>query len=222
MIYVNSSLRNPTLYSFSTGEVVGSFENNSVLAPSAEYANGCSFFNFEGKEFFVYPNNPIWMNESDGKYYGGPYDFSITEIGAKQDFSTLERLWIIPNGGLGNVYSFYGDVLADYETQTGITGKAEGVNIYFYIPSNGLAAYNLRTTVQSGLADSLTYNFDAKYANGNVCMNMVGDIVVYNVSGICVKYAKNTEKTSLTDLEKGVYFIQCTAGKNNKTIKIIK
>ena len=222
LIYVNSSLRNPTLYSFSTGEVVGSFENNSVLAPSAEYANGCSFFNFEGKEFFVYPNNPIWMNESDGKYYGGPYDFSITEIGAKQDFSTLERLWIIPNGGLGNVYSFYGDVLADYETQTGITGKAEGVNIYFYIPSNGLAAYNLRTTVQSGLADSLTYNFDAKYANGNVCMNMVGDIVVYNVSGICVKYAKNTEKTSLTDLEKGVYFIQCTAGKNNKTIKIIK
>ena len=155
-------LRNPTLYSFSTGEVVGSFENNSVLAPSAEYANGCSFFNFEGKEFFVYPNNPIWMNESDGKYYGGPYDFSITEIGAKQDFSTLERLWIVPNGGLGNVYSFYGDVLADYETQTGITGKAEGVNIYFYIPSNGLAAYNLRTTVQSGLADSLTYNFDAK------------------------------------------------------------
>lgn len=222
LIYVNSSLRNPTLYSFSTGEVVGSFENNSVLAPSAEYANGCSFFNFEGKEFFVYPNNPIFMNESDGNYYGGPYDFAITEVGSKQNYSTLKNLWTVPENGLGNEYSFYGDALADYEKHTNSIGEIDAVNIYFYVPSNGLAAYRMHSTIPSGITEALSEKFDVKFANGNIIMSMSGNVEVYNISGTLIASAEEVKKLSLVSLNKGVYLVRCHAGKNIRTLKIIK
>lgn len=222
LVYVNSSLCNPTLYRFSTGEVIGSFDKNKSLAPLAEYANGCTFFNYGNKEYFVYPNNPVWMDESEGKYYGGPYDFAITEVGSKQNYSTLKNLWTVPENGLGNEYSFYGDALADYEKHTNSIGEIDAVNIYFYVPSNGLAAYRMHSTIPSGITEALSEKFDVKFANGNIIMSMSGNVEVYNISGTLIASAEKVEKLSLVSLNKGVYLVRCHAGKNIRTLKIIK
>lgn len=222
LVYVNSSLCNPTLYRFSTGEIVGSFDKNKTLAPLTEYANGCTFFNYSDKEYFVYPNNPVWLNESDGKHYGGPYDFAISEVGSKLDYSTLKKLWTVPQNGLGSEYSFYGDVLTDCEYDINSSGWSDAVNIYFYVPSNGLAAYRFSTTVQSGITDYMTDDFTVKYVNGSIAMSMVGTVEVYSVSGVLVASATNVDNMSLVALNKGVYVVRCAAGKNYKTMKIVK
>ena len=80
----------------------------------------------------------------------------------------------------------------------------------------------MHSTIPSGITEALSEKFDVKFANGNIIMSMSGNVEVYNISGTLIASAEEVKKLSLVSLNKGVYLVRCHAGKNIRTLKIIK
>lgn len=224
-VYVNSSAIDPCRYTFSSRRLTlsDSFNNNTSAKPTSTYANGLTMFTFLGTNYFVYPNNPVWMDD-EGEFYGGPNDFVIasTTSFTSSTIKNLNKIWTVPEGGLGDAYSYYADAIIDNEPVKDLNGNIVAHNIYFYIPSSGFAAYQLRHSASSGSVAISTDPWTAYFSRGCICTSREADINVVSLSGAIAKSARSTTRLNIADLPKGVYIATCASGGSVKTFKVIK
>ncbi len=222
--YVNSAATMPARYSFTTGNMLDSFGNASSAAIAEnEYANGFTFFTYNKVNYMVYPNNPVYQT-GDSNNYGGPNDFIIATANSNWDYSSLDVKWTVPQGGLGSEYSFYADALIDHETVTSSTDSSKSSeNIYFYVPSNGLAAYTIQHKVYTDAIEVTEHDeWTVNYVAGSVQSSHKADIDVYDLNSRLVVSAKNVTELSLSSLVHGIYIVVCHAGGETKTIKLVR
>lgn len=223
-LYVNSAATMPARYSFTTGNMLDSFGNaSSATIAENEYANGFTFFTYNKVNYMVYPNNPVYQT-GDSKNYGGPNDFIIATANSNWDYSSLDVKWTVPQGGLGSEYSFYADALIDHETVTSSTDSSKSSeNIYFYVPSNGLAAYTIQHKVYTDAIEVTEHDeWTVNYVAGSVQSSHKADIDVYDLNSRLVVSAKNVTELSLSSLAHGIYIVVCHAGGETKTIKLVR
>ena len=130
----------------------------------------------------------------------------------------------MPQGGLGSEYSFYADALIDHETVTSSSDASKSSeNIYFYVPSNGLAAYTIQHKVYTDAIEVIEHNeWTVNYVAGSVQSSHKADIDVYDLNSRLVASAKNVTELSLSSLAHGIYIVVCHAGGETKTIKLVR
>ena len=221
--YVNSSAIHPTRYKIGSSKLADSFSNNTSARPVSTYANGLTMFTFLGTNYFVYPNNPVWMDD-EGEYFGGPNDFVIasTTSFSSSTIKNLSKIWTVPEGGLGNAYSSYADAIIDNEPVYDLDRNIVAHNIYFYIPSSGFAAYQIRHSTSSGSVALTNDSWTAYFSRGYICTSREADINVVSLSGALAKSARSTTRLNIADLPKGIYIATCASGGSVKTFKVIK
>ena len=220
--FVNATMIHPTLYDFSTGEIVDSFDSNSTEAPLDEFATGFAHFTIDGNNFVAYSYNTVFSDDG-WNYDGGPHQIAIASINSSWSFSSIKGLFVVPEAGLGNEYSFYGDELIDYEYEYSEGGKVCGVVLYIYIPKNGLAAY--RFADAKATTKALEFNSDSMQVTigkNAVYVNMAADIEIYTISGLKVVNAVDADKVSIENLAKGVYVLKCKSDYGTKVLKFVK
>ena len=220
--FSNATMIHPTLYDFTSGDIVSSFEKNTENEPLYEYANGFAHFTINNVNYMVYSYNTVYTEDAYN-FIGGPHQFRIATVGSDYNFSSVAPLVTFPEGGLGNEYSFYGDELIDYEYEYTADGDVCGANIYFYIPANGLAAYKLVDNRATTLA--MEFNSD-KFAvtlgENALFANAPADVEIYTVSGIKVAAEKGITRVSTAGLVKGVYLAKFKSEIGTKIIKFVK
>ena len=69
----------------------------------------------------------------------------------------MQQLWVLPNNGLGSVYSGTYQATADHVSLG--DGKAR---LYLYIPGNGISAYEITDASYSNIEDLETDNNTSK------------------------------------------------------------
>ena len=148
-LFIDCSNTAFTRYTFSTGARSGSFLANTSVAPE-NYANsGGTIFSLGDKKIVVYAN---------GDENASPANtFKVTSTTNDLTFSDMKQLWVLPNNGLGSVYSGTYQATADF-VDLG-DGKAR---LYLYIPGNGISAYELTDTNITGVKDIEMNNISTK------------------------------------------------------------
>ena len=222
--YVNSAATMPSRYSFSTGSMLDSFNNASAEAiPENEYANGMTFFTYNNVNYMVYPNNPVYQT-GDSNNYGGPNDFIIATADNNWNYSSLAAKWTVPQGGLGSEYSFYADALVDHETVTNSSDNTKSSeNVYFYVPANGIAAYQIQHQIFTDAVTLIENNeWIVNYAAGAVTSSRRADIAIYDINSRLVASAKNVTELNLSSLAHGIFIAVCHSDGETKTLKLVR
>ena len=116
-----------------------SFVATSIAVPAKGACNGMFPFIWEGKEYFIYPQEP---NYQDG--------FAIAEAGAE------EPIVVVPSTVTGNANAYQANWLNAEVDE-------DGVNIYQYYPGGHLTVYRL--TNGSGSVEELINDTDKVVAN---------------------------------------------------------
>ena len=122
----------PALHTFNSGGTstyVDGFDSNTDIAPTENNWNGTCAATLSGMPIFVYVSAIA------------PNTFTIVTNPENFDFAEMEKLWTVPENGLGS------------ESNTYITSKPVAVNnsdgsvsLYIYTPYNGLACYKLTSS----------------------------------------------------------------------------
>ncbi len=122
----------PALYTFNSGGTatyVDGFDSNTDIEPSANNWNGTCTAILGGMPIFAYVSAI------------SPNTFTIVTNPEDFDFAEMEKLWTVPESGLGSAANSY------------ITSKPVAVNnsdgsvtLYLYTPNNGLACYKLTSS----------------------------------------------------------------------------
>lgn len=220
--FVNASKINPTLYDEVSGDVVSDFSGAKNYEPENVYANGFAHFSVWGENYVAYSSNPVWTSDAV-KYYGGPHQVKLANVDQDYSFSSITPLVTVPSEGLGSEYSFYADEVIDYEYIYNHEGDICGVNLCYYVPVNGLAAYRFIDNKAATLAPDLSADrLSVVITKNEVRVNKNVDIEVFTVSGARAAYAVNTEKLSIETLEKGLYIVKCSDKGQSKVIKFVK
>ena len=122
----------PALYTFSasgTATYNDGFDNNTAIAPSANNWNGVSQATLNGTPIFAYVSAIA------------PNTFTIVTNPSNFKFSKMSKLWTVPANGLGSEANSY------ITSKPTMVNNSDGsVTLYIYTPSNGLAAYLLKST----------------------------------------------------------------------------
>ena len=101
--------------------------------------------------------------------------------------------------------------------------KKSSENVYFYVPSNGLAAYQIQHQIYTDDATLIEHNeWIVNYTAGAVKSSRRADIAVYDLNSRLVVSAKNVTELSLSSLVHGIYIVVCHAGGETKTIKLVR
>lgn len=220
--FVNASNVNPTLYDENTGNIESDFSDAKSYEPDNAYANGFAHFSVLGDNYIAYSSNPVWTSNAV-KYYGGPHHVKLAKVGQDYSFSSISPLVTIPSNGLGSEYSFYADEVIDYEYIYNHEGDICGVNLCYYVPANGLAAYRFIDNKAATLVPALSEDgLSVIITKNEVSVNENVDIEVFAVSGSRVAYATNVNKLSIESLEKGLYIVKCSDKGSSKVIKFVK
>ena len=119
-----------TRYNFRYDRMEDSFAANEALAPASTMTNGGGFFTFDGVTYIVYP-------DGDSKTENG-HNFRIVKTDSDMSFASMTPCWIVPQQGLGSIYSTTYDALVDYEVLKDTEGNDICANVYLYVPGNGL------------------------------------------------------------------------------------
>ena len=220
--FTNATMIHPTLYDFTTGDIVSSFEKNTSSKPLYEYANGFAHFTINNVNYMVYSYNSVYTEDA-WNFEGGPHQFRIATVGNDYNFSSVTPLVTFPESGLGNEYSFYGDEIIDYEYEYTADGDVCGASIYFYIPANGLAAYKLVDNSATTLVtDFNSDKLSVTLGENAIFANVPADVEIYTVSGLKVASVKDVTRVSTTGLVNGVYIAKFKSENGNKIIKFVK
>jgi hypothetical protein len=129
-VYVNGGATYLTRYNFATGAIDGSF-NGGELVSSNNQANGAAIFDFAGRNYMLYSYGDF--NAADG------HRFMLVENADDTQFSGFSKMWLFPLQGIGgeNSSTWGAPCLA----LPG--GDKYTMNLYLYVPGNGMAAYEL-------------------------------------------------------------------------------
>ncbi len=148
-IFIDCSNTGLTRYTFSTGVRSGSFLANTAVAPESYGNSGGTIFSLGNRKIIVFANGD--ENTSPAN------TFKVTSTTNDLTFSDMKQLWVLPNNGLGSVYSGTYQATADF-VDLG-DGKAR---LYLYIPGNGISAYELTDTNITGVKDIEMNNISTK------------------------------------------------------------
>ena len=202
-----------TRYNFRYDRMEDSFAANEALAPASTMTNGGGFFTFDGVTYIVYP-------DGDSKTENG-HNFRIVKTDSDMSFASMTPCWIVPQQGLGSIYSTTYDALVDYEVLKGNDGSDICANVYLYVPGNGLAAYAIYGEDPSGVADvEAGLNLNVWFASGRVHMSQTVDVAeVYNMSGALVARGENVSELELKS-GSGIYVVRCQKDGLQTAVKI--
>lgn len=203
-LFVNGGAIAPMRINMADGSVTDSFASNEALSLAGVQANGFAMFKFNKENYIVYPAGDVTADEG--------YRFGIAKA-ADQKLASMTSLWTVPQAGLGNVNSTTYDALVDYELVR--SGRVDaGVNIYLYVPGNGLAAYSVFERPLAGVDDlsGADASLCVRYVAGEIVAGEEADrIEVYNLSGALVAVATGTDRLR-PEVACGVYVVRVVAG----------
>ena len=206
--YANGMSVNVARYSFASGKMIGSFNDNASINPVATQANGSLRFILSGKYFTVYPSSDF--NGTNGFRMG-------IVVADKDDFASMKAIADIPKGGIGSVESA---TAAHSATPIDVILSEDGktARVYFLVAGNGIAAYDV--TIDTGsVINDLNINSEKLFAKSyglTITLNRTVDsIELYNAAGVLV--AKATDAASVEAPTSGVYLIRA-AGHNLRII----
>lgn len=183
LFYADGSVTGWTLYNFSSlSSTVGSFANATALAPSDYNDNGAVTFTMGGSSYAAY---------SSASSLKGAAKFNIVSMGSASDFSTMTKLWTVPQTGMGAVNS------TTCSSPVDAIDNGDGTaTLFIYSVGNGLAAYRLRD-LTTGVAD---VDADAaasiRVVGRTVFASETGRIEAYSVSGALLASA-NSDRLDL-------------------------
>lgn len=197
--YANGMSVNVARYSFSSGKMVGSFNDNTSIKPVATQANGSLRFILSGKYFTIYPSSDF--NGTNGFRMG-------VLVADKDDFASMKAVADIPKGGIGSVESA---TAAHSATPIDVIISEDGktARVYFMVAGNGIAAYDI--TIDTGsIVNDLDINSERLFAKVNgmtITLNRAADLIeLYNAAGVLI--AKAADATSVEAPTPGVYLIR--------------
>lgn len=197
--YANGMSVNVARYSFSSGKMVGSFNDNTSIKPVATQANGSLYFILSGKYFTIYPSSDF--NGTNGFRMG-------VLVADKDDFASMKAVADIPKGGIGSVESA---TAAHSATPIDVIISEDGktARVYFMVAGNGIAAYDI--TIDTGsIVNDLDINSErlsAKVNGMTITLNRAADLIeLYNAAGVLI--AKVADATSVEAPTPGVYLIR--------------
>lgn len=197
--YANGMSVNVARYSFSSGKMVGSFNDNISIKPVATQANGSLRFILSGKYFTVYPSSDF--NGTNGFRMG-------VLVADKDDFASMKAVADIPKGSIGSVESA---TAAHSATPIDVIISEDGktARVYFMVAGNGIAAYDI--TIDTGsIVNDLDINSERLFAKVNgmtITLNRAADLIeLYNAAGVLI--AKAADAASVEAPTPGVYLIR--------------
>ena len=206
--YANGMSVNVARYSFASGKMIGSFDDNASINPVATQANGSMRFILSGKYFTIYPSSDF--NGANGFRMG-------VLVADKDDFASMKTVADIPKGGIGSVESA---TASHSSTPIDIIISEDGktARVYFLVAGNGIAAYDV--TIDTGSVindvDIISEKLYAKSHGLTITLNRTVDsIELYNAAGVLVTRA--TDTASVEAPTPGVYLIRA-AGHNLRII----
>ncbi len=169
-LYVDGGSTYFTLYDFtSDGAVEDSFAANTAVSPTGSLSNGGCLFSHASKNFMLYPYDD--QNGTNG------YRFMLASADATNSIASLQKYWILPEGGLGNV---------DSQTWGGVTAyeniAPNTTRIYVYVPGNGLSAYTISDDTST------------------VIETIDGNGITASIVGNNVLFSSQVEKASIFDV----------------------
>ena len=202
--YVDGHATAWTLYSFdNTKSTIGSFAVVSDLAPSGTDDNGATTFKLGSGSYAVYNSDPY----TDGTR------FSLVKMKQK-NYSGMQRLWLFPADGLGDVHSGSCSTPVD-----AVVMSENTAHIYAYSPGNGLAAYRFIDRGISSVSEiesATDRNLELRVSGRTVLLNYVAEnINVYNLTGAVVATATDCD---IIELPAGGSYIVNADGKSKLVI----
>lgn len=133
--FVTGSTTHLTRYSLVDGAMIDSFDAYPKLRPEGTEANGAAFFTLGGMHFMLYPY-------SDFSSPTG-FRFMLAQSSESAKYAELSAAWIFPERGMGNVSSATCDALCCVSPGA----QPNQMDLFLYVPGNGLAAYTLTAGV---------------------------------------------------------------------------
>ena len=205
---INGGAISMSKYTFANSSGQDNFSNVSdndvypYMPSDGNYkTNGCCWFKFDGNYYVVYPS---------GTNVNG-YTFKITKSDVDFAYSRMKFLWEVPqeDNGFGTVDSSNFDAVCDTE----VAADGKSVNIYFYVPGNGIAAYTMYRTVPSGV-ESLAGGVTLRTEGNRILFSEDVDAVeVYNMQGMQIACGMMTNALTVST-KKGIYVVKyCKDGK---------
>lgn len=198
LAYVKGGGTNLALYDFSTGAIVQKFDDGTTVLHGYRQANGLARFTFKGSDYIVLP--------VDDHTNDAGFRFTVARCGDGGTLAGSAPLWTLPDGGLGSVNSQTWNAL----TQARVAADGNSVDVYLYVPGNGMAAYTIATQT-SGVED-----VDAddaillKITPVSINLNRkVARVELLDAAGRTLNARSNTDIVSRPQ-QRGVYVLRCT------------
>jgi len=213
---LNSSTTLPTVYNLATGAMTDNFGNiqndiNKLIAEeNGDLTNGFSCFELKGQKYIVYPLTNYKADTG--------YQFVLASIDKDLSFKSMKHLWNIPQVGFGTTNNSNSEALITCLPNV----SKDTINIYIYVPGNGLACYTLSNDKPTAIKTLINSNnqdviFDGEYIK---CNSTADRISVYDTTGKVVATQKNVQRINVKSFPKGLYVIYTQTSKNTSTQKI--
>lgn len=153
-IFVDGSSIYLTRYNFETGEITNSFSENKTIAPSKSSATGGILFTLADNNYIAYAYNHY--NNSTN-----PSNVQLVSIDKNMAYSSMDRMWTLPQSGLGTISIGTLHVLADFNS----ISDNKGI-LYIYSPGNGISAYEITDSNDASITTvTIDDNQHAEYYN---------------------------------------------------------
>lgn len=183
-VMVHGAAVEPTVYDMNTGAIVDSFEANTSLLSQGTANDGLETFELQGRHFLLYSSGDFATSE------GHNYKLAVNPTGS--DFANYSVLWTLPKNGMGVVNS----TTMNTPCLAVPASRADEMEIYMYVPGNGLAKYTITVSVAgdvngdgqctasdvTALYNYILYNDASAIVNGD--QNDDGQITASDVTAV--------------------------------------
>ena len=183
-MFIDGASTSLTRYKFSTASREGSFLANPSVAPNSDLTNGGTFFTIGNNSYVAYAYDDAFNSDS--------HKFNLVKTTSTLTYGGMNQLWVLPENGLGNVWSETYACSADYIKMTN-----NCVRLFLYVPGCGLCAYDVTDTNVTSVEDIQI----------GVATPMA-PIEYYNLHGV---------KVNADNLTPGIYITR----QGNKTAKVL-
>lgn len=139
-LFIDGAATSLTRYKFSTAAREGSFLANATVAPNSDLTNGGTCFTIGDNGYVVYPFEDSFNYTNN--------TFSLVKTTSDYTFGGMSQLAILPEGGIGSVWSETYSCSADTRKMSD-----NCVRLFLYVPGNGLCAYDITDAKLSGVED---------------------------------------------------------------------
>ena len=183
-MFIDGASTSLTRYKFSTASREGSFLANPSVAPNSDLTNGGTFFTIGSNSYVAYAYDDAFNSDS--------HKFNLVKTTSTLTYGDMTQLWVLPENGLGSVWSETYACSADYIKMTN-----NCVRLFLYVPGCGLCAYDVTDTNVTSVEDIQI----------GVATPMA-PIEYYNLHGV---------KVNADNLTPGIYITR----QGNKTAKVL-